>query len=344
MQKVRLAVCIGDTEYQNRFTNCLLGHYRNQFELHIFTNPEQITPEAEATFDMLLCADYSTEWKNLQQAISKPLLYLLDEEKEEEQALTEGEGRGVYVDKYQEVNKIVDEILKNIGGAIQAVKSEGSIPQKTQIMAVYSLSENEYQLPFIVTLASILSEKERVLVLDLQENSGFSQLIKERPDMGLEELLVMVEGGRYTKSRLLSCVGHLDSVDYIYPVENSECLCDAGQAVYMKLLQLLTQELDYGVILLNLGSRFTGFFELMNRCQEVYFMQSQGGLSQWREYEFREELESRGYKALTERMRTVQIPIFTNPAVSCERLVEQWKWNEFGDMIRGMTPGVAAVG
>ena len=73
-------------------------------------------------------------------------------------------------------------------------------------------------------------------------------------------------------------------------------------------------------------------------------MQSQGGLSQWREYEFREELEARGYKMLLERMRNVQIPIFTNPVVSCERLVEQWKWNEFGDMIRRMTPGVAAVG
>lgn len=49
------------------------------------------------------------------------------------------------------------------------------------------------QLPFAVTLSSILSENEKVLLLDLQENSGLSQLMGEFYSSGMEELLVMAE-------------------------------------------------------------------------------------------------------------------------------------------------------
>ena len=79
------------------------------------------------------------------------------------------------MDKYQEVNKIVDEILKQIGEEIK--NASGGVKQKLQVLAVYSLAENEMQLPFAVTLSSILSENEKVLLLDLQENSGLSQLM-----------------------------------------------------------------------------------------------------------------------------------------------------------------------
>ncbi len=55
----------------------------------------------------------------------------------------------------------------------------GVCEAKLQVLAVYSLAENEMQLPFAVTLSSILSENEKVLLLDLQENSGLSQLMGE---------------------------------------------------------------------------------------------------------------------------------------------------------------------
>lgn len=344
MQKVRLAVCIGDTEYANRFTNCLLGYYRNQFELHIFTEPAQVLEETNGNFDALLCSDCPEELAALADNRAEPVLYLWDEEEPRDAFLGEMEGGICFVDKYQEVNRIVDEILRNIGDEIREVQRFGNIPPKCRIIAVYSLSENEYQLPFTVTMGSILSEQQRVLILDIQENSGFTQLAQREGSMGLEEILVMAEGGKYAKNRLLSCIGHLDRTDFIYPAENTECLCEADSATYLKLLQMLTQELDYGVILVNLGARFVGFFEVLNRCQEIYLMQKKGGLCQWREYEFMEELQNKGYSGLADKMTRVEVPVLSSPVTSCERLVEQWKWNEFGDLIRRMIPGAVSIG
>jgi hypothetical protein len=209
---------------------------------------------------------------------------------------------------------------------------------------VYALSENEYQLPLAVTLASILSEKEHVLLLDLQENSGLSQMVERTDAAGIEELLVMAESGKYSKSRILSCIGHLDRTDVVYPANNTECLCEVQNGTYQKLFRLLVQEMDYSTIILNMGSRFVGFFDLLDSCSEVYLLKSRGGLGQWRKEEFLSELALRGNERIPKHLREISIPLVATPMVSCERLVEQWKWNELGDSIRRTMPEVMSVG
>lgn len=338
MKRVRLGLYVGDREYGDRLTSCLMNHYREQLELHIFTEPESIW-EGHMGVDAFLLSDYEGPIGRKGEGV--PVVYLYDQE---ENVDIQQEG-GVYlVEKYQEVNKIVDEILKQIGEEIKNVRKNGGLQGRFQVLAVYSLAENEYQLPFAVTLASILSERERVLLVDLQENSGLSQLMDCDSGAGLEELLVMAAGGTYSKSRIVSCIGHLDRADVVYPVRNTECLCEAQNATYQKLLQLLAQEMDYSTLILNMGSRFVGFFELLGSCQEVYLMKSRGGLGQWREKEFFAELDKHGDMELGQRLKEIQIPIATTPMITCERLIEQWKWNEFGDSIRRMMPGVMSVG
>lgn len=341
MKRVRLGLCIGDPEYGNRFTSCLMNHYRDELELHIYTEAEKLI-EAGDCFDAVLFSDCQGQLDV--KGIAVPVIYLGDEQ-EDVGKITEG---GVcLVDKYQEVNKIVDEILKQIGEEIKNVKESGCLQKMPQILAVYSLAENEYQLPFAVTLASILSEKDKVLLLDLQENSGLSQLMDCDSDdtaMGTEELFLMAESGTYTKGRMVSCIGHLDKTDVAYPVCNTECLCEVQNETYQKLFHMLAKEMDYDTIILNMGSRFVGFFELLGGCREIYLMKSRGGLGQWREKEFSAELERHKAVNWKESLREIQIPLVASPMVSCERLVEQWKWNEFGDSIRQMMPEVMSVG
>jgi hypothetical protein len=317
-----------------------MNHYREQMELHIYTEPEALW-EAHEGLDVVVLSDCGEVPTGSGRSV--PVVYLYDAEIDGN-VEKDGEG-GVYlVDKYQEVNKIVDEILKQIGEEIKNVCQNGSVLGKQQIFAVYALAENEYQLPFAVTLASILSESERVLLINLQENSGLSQMVECSGDNGIEELLVMAESGTYSQSRLLSCIGHLDRTDVVYPASNTECLCEVQNHTYQKLFHLLEQEMDYGTIILNLGSRFVGFFDLLDSCSEIYLMKSRGGLGQWREKEFYSELEMRGNKHIKECLREITIPLVQVPMVSCERLVEQWKWNELGDSIRRMMPGVMSVG
>ena len=335
MQKIRVGICIEDEEYSNRFTSYLMNHHQNKLELHVYTGCDQLLAVDTSQLDVLVISDELTDEITKRRC---PVIFLA----EGEECLKEIEGyEGVYVvEMYQEVNKIVDEILLHVGDEIRQVKQNGVITRKTKVYSVYSLSENEFQLPFAVTLASIISEKKRVLLVDLQENSGLKQLIKEEYVQGLEELLIMSENGRYSSNRVNACIGHLDKLDYVYPIDNTESLCEMNAETYLNLVKMITQEMDYEIILLNLGARFVGFYELLNYCEDVYLMQKKGGLCQWREFEFIEEINKRGYKSLLEKMTKVELPILSGSTTSCERLIEQWKWNEFGDMIRSITPEV----
>lgn len=336
MKRVRLGVYIPDREYAERFTSCLMNHYRQQLELHIYTEKEALQAAAGG-LDVILMEPCGLE----NAGISCPIVCLGDEESQVQPGTEEGCVQ--MVEKYQEVNRIVDEIMRQIGDEVRGVQHSDSI-ERARMFAVYSLSENEYQMPLAVTLASILSERERVLILDLQENSGFSQLIGERQGQGLEELLVMAESGRFASGRMVSCIGHMEQADYVYPVKNTECLCEAEGTVYQSLIRVLAREMGYQTVILSLGSRFVGFFELLNECQEIYLVKPRGGLAQWRQREFLRELEAHGMEFAGERLHEVELPVLTSPAISCERLVEQWKWNEFGDRIRSMMPGVMACG
>lgn len=337
MRKIRLGLYLGDSEYKERFVACLMNHFQDRMELHLFTDPA-VMMQTCAGLDGVVLSEWGESYDEIAGKVSVIVLY------DSEEPIEPQEGGILFVDKYQEVNKIVDEILQHIGEEIRDVQQNGRIGRRMQTLAVYSMAENEYQLPLAVTLASIMSEKEKVLLLDLQENSGLSHLLGEGKDAGLEELLVMAESDKYSRARMLACVNHFDSFDVVYPVCNTECLCEAQAETYHKLLHNLSQEMDYTTIIMNMGSRFVGFFKILAGCEAIYLMKSRGVLGQWREKEFRMELEKHTNANVEAHIRAVELPQMATPMVSCERLVEQWKWNELGDRLRRMMPGVMSVG
>ena len=43
-------------------------------------------------------------------------------------------------------------------------------------------------------------------------------------------------------------------------------------------------------------------------------------------------------------IKLIEPPVITTPVSTCDKLVELWKWNEFGDVIRNMTRGISCAG
>lgn len=95
--------------------------------------------------------------------------------------------------------------------------------------------------------------------MDFQENSGLSRMLEQSVEHNLDELLVMAESGRYSTNRINSCIGRKHKLDYVYPIENTECLCEINTVICNNLLQMLGKEMHYDCIVLNMGTRFKGF-------------------------------------------------------------------------------------
>lgn len=333
MKKVRLGICIGDLDYRERFCGCLMNHYREQFEFYIYSSGIQIQNQE---LDVLVIGDMKSEEYEMIRK-NQPVIYL----QEGEELPLEGV---IIVDKYQEVNKIVEEILRNVGDEVKQVKEDLGVYRNTHIYGVYSLSQTEFQLPFSLTMGSILGENSKVLLVDLQEHSGFSHFIGGKEEKGIDDLFVMTQMGSFSKSRMNACIGHLEHMDYVYPAVNQEFLSEIDVDQFWDAMKIIAGEKVYDVIVLSFGSQFRGFHEIVNRCEEFFLIGKKGGICQWREAEFNQELEDRGHLDCVERMHRVELPIFSENYISYERLIEQWKWNEFGDGIRQMIPRRAMVG
>ena len=98
MQKVKLAVCIGDDEYRSRLMRCLFGHYRDRFELHAFSDGGQLLEESDQKYDVLLCADCPDEIARIAEVRNEPILYLKDMQSEDAEEDSMPEGRLIFVD------------------------------------------------------------------------------------------------------------------------------------------------------------------------------------------------------------------------------------------------------
>ena len=241
MKKIRLGIYIEDSEYGDRLTCYFMNHYKDQLEIHMYTMREQLE-HLEGEIDIMLSSELD-QWNNKY----IPLIQIVEETPIESE-------EGIYfVEKYQEVNRIVEEILKHVGGEVRDLKSEGSLIGQTRLISVYSLADNQYQMPFAMTLSSILSENEKVLLMDFQENSGLSRMLEQSVEHNLDELLVMAESGRYSTNRINSCIGRKHKLDYVYPIENTECLCEINTVICNNLLQMLGKEMHYDCIVLNLS-------------------------------------------------------------------------------------------
>lgn len=329
MARLRIAICLEDREYQNRFTNCIMNHYQNKFELHVFTRIEELIEQQFGTYHGVIISGYEDELLSNDERISGNYIYLYDEE----QALFSRRPNVIYIEKYSDVSHIMEEVMKQVNEEIRALPGVHG-GQNTAIIGVYGLSRIEYQLPIALTLAAILCERQKVLFIDLEANSGMSHLTTVTGSQGLEELMVMAESGRFSGSRMEGCIGSIEHLDYVYPTRNTDRLAESSGAIIKKVIDMVKQGLEYSIIVINLGVRFKGFFDLLTDMNKLYLLSDIEHKGGWREEEFLEELQNSDNKLLWQRVQRVEIPNFQILMSEYERTIEQWKWSEMGDYVR----------
>lgn len=332
--KTRLAVYIGDEEYQHRFVRCLINHYQSQFEVHAFTDESELQTWDMQECEVLLLGDCK---KNVLENLSKSgacVLYLKDDKEE----LFETE-QIVFVEKYQEVYKIVESIEKVTGTHLQNGKKQEETEKKPQVIGVFSLMQEKLQLPFAAALSSICGEKKSVLLLDLQAFSGLSAVVeaeKEAEILGLEDLMAAAATQVYTKGRLLAGIGKTDYFSYVHGVKNPECLAEGNIEIYNTMLNILTKELGYNCIVINFGSVFSGMLELLDSCNTCFFLVEKDKTVKWREDYFQEVMQKRGKKDFLCRVKKFEISAIYSTDIGWQQLAQKWHWNEVGDALRQM--------
>ena len=316
-----------DLEYQVRFVNCLMNHYRHDYEVHVFTDVEELKVSNLQTYSSVIMDEYTTdEMANFVEGGMK-LLCLTEAEDGDEKYASK---HIVCTEKYQEVYKITEHLQQLTAG--HTAQPRCSANSKRTV--VFSLTKEQFQIPLSALLAELYGENARVLVLDLQPLSGFDMLERNEPHMGLEDILTVATTGNYSRGRLLECIGHASNWDYVYPVRNTECLVEGDATLYLTVLEILEKELGYERIVINFGAIFPGWLDLLAQCDNIYFLRGKEMEKNWREYAFRDALERKGRENLCRKVKDIEIPAIPATGDNWQNLLDRWRYASLGEHLR----------
>ena len=328
MEKTKLAICIEDEEYKQRFVKCVMKHYKELFEIHVVNQMCKSKEESIEEFGVVIIGDDNEKRSDF----SKQQVFLVLQENGGEEYKDTNE-RIHYTKKYQEVYKIIEELQKVVSRNIYEEK-KGIEENVIQRIGVFSLTKEAMQIPFAALLAEILGENHHILLVDLQPFSGFSTEIETEGVLGMEDLLSIASTENYTINRLTASIGHEQKWEYIYPVKNTSCLSEVGVERYQKMLQILEKEYAYTYVIINFGAMFSGMIELMESCREVFFLTEKKEEQNYREQNFCEEMNRGGKDKFLQRILWTEIPVGLLKIGSWRQLSKQWLWSSLGDSLR----------
>lgn len=337
MNKTKLAICMKDLEYQTRFVNCFMNHYKNLYELHVFTQLEQLKEATPLEYAVIITGEYTIEemanFVERGEIILNLSEFLTGDNNNERENF-------ICMEKYQEVYKIAEKIERLAADKVS--QQYEMVEKEYEMIGVYSLSEEGFQIPFAALLAKLYGEQKKVLLIDLQNYSGLGEY--EEKALGLEDLLSVVTTGNYSRSRLLEGIRHEENWDYIYPVQNNQCLAEGDRELYEALIQLLTKELGYQKIIINFGATFLGQLDFMDQCQYIYMLSRRGKAALWREVAFSKELVRMEREGLLQKIKHVELPTVLAEEAGWRPVMEKWSWGTFADTLQGQILKEATYG
>lgn len=318
-----------DEEYRERFTKCVMAHYKNNYEIYVMDDIDDVW-DKKISYDIVLI----DEGVKLNKENGKEqIVFLLTKEDAPTDDNVCSEDKIFCTEKFQEVYKIIEKIEKVM--TKKGMKKNGRNKKaNAELLGVFSLEKEKMQIPFTALLGEILGERNKVLVVDLQPFSGMSMEVEIDDVLGMEDMLSVSMTENYTKSRLSGSIGHEAKWDFIYPVKNSSCLMEANSQIYEKMIEIVEKELGYEQIILNFGSAFSGMEDLMEKCEQFYILTDQKEDHSWRESAFLTELRELGKERFLEQIIWIEIhPEFIKEH-SWKQLERSWLWSHLGDQIR----------
>ncbi len=332
MEKVKLAVCMSDSEYRERLLRCMMNHYRNQYEFYVYTRLQEIQKSDTENDHVLLLGDVARE--EISDFINRGEKILFLQEDCKNALDVTMPTNLVYTEKYQEVYKIVDEIEKLAGITEQKTHRKNQRELSYSVIGVYSLSQPQFQLPFAGTVASIVSEQKPSIVIDQQPFSGLGVL--ETSPWGMEDLMAVATTGVYTRGRLLEGIVHQENWDYLLPVKNSACLAEGSSEIYENMMDILAKELGYKIFVINFGSVYDDVLKQMEYCDRFFYLTSKNEPERWRDQAFFQELKESGHDNFLHKITRIEISGEMVREQNWNKLMQQWRWNEIGSGLRAM--------
>lgn len=345
MNKFVVAICDTEDGYRNRFVSYLVDHKAEEITVHAFSTLERfLSGIGNNVFDVVLLGRGFEAAEKAVKEQGVPMLRLKDYLPEfvaEEGAYQTGAAMQMAdVFRYQPMDAILHEMQVLVGQRVATPAIVGRTAPKLEVIGVYSPIHHEMQVPFSVIFASLLSEKRRVLYLNLMDYSGFMELFGLEGNCDMGDIVLRIRNGRLLPEAFWRCVYEMGDLSYIPPFHSAENLHELTWGDYTDLIAYLEEETDFEIVVFDFGDGVTDQVRMLESCSSIYCPMKQGFLFSCQMNQFLSCLSQSSDEALAERIHQVDLPYSARGIRGGTDVQRQLQWSEFGDYVRKFLIGV----
>lgn len=301
MEPLLLAICDGDTIFLNRLADYIHLKKSVPFRIQLFTNTTQLREVIKKTPAHLLLIS-ETLYEPYLLKLSTHLIIL------KETSLPPLEQRD-YIQKFQSVDKTIDQILSYYQ------EKTGILPYpnkktNTVILGVYSPVRRCLQTSFAILLGQLISQRAKVLYLNFETYSGFSNCFKkESPDLS-DLLYYLKHNPDKFISKLSGMVQPMNGLHIIPAALSFIDLASVPKEQWERLLMEIAENAQYEYVVLDLSDYIQGLFELLRLCNQVYTITREEGISKAKVRQYEKILKELSYSDILEKTVKCNFPEF----------------------------------
>lgn len=300
------AVCDKEQNYAYRLAERIEKEEKYQIRAAAFTDVDNLEVYGKnCEIEILLIA--TDLWSDRIARLPVKKIILLTDGKED--FLSEEYER---IDKYQSSKEIIRQIRSIYGKVREDMPEERRFGKQTEWIGVYSPIGRCGKTSFSLCAAKILSEKHRVLYLNMEDYSGLEEVDLPVDEADFKDISDFIYYMKQSEEKVLQylreTVKTWEGFSFIYPVFLPGHIGEIGIEEWRQFLNILEKTKEYDVVVIDLGNRVENPAEILNLCGKVYMPVLQDEMSVKKKGQFERFLKQADYERLPEKIRTIRIP------------------------------------
>ncbi len=327
MKKEIFAICDPELSYVQKLMEVIQKRQGSVFEVQAFTNVNSLCEFASEHPIALLLISGQVICESVQKLPIERIMILSEGERLEQLESYP------CIYKYQASDLLIAEIM----GSYAAEKKTApySIMKKhKKMIGVYSPVRRAGKTSFALTLGQILAKNQSVLYLNMENYSGFAELLDKEFAADLSDLMYFVKRGYGSLvHKLQGMVQSIQKLDYVPPALSPFDLRSVTCEEWMTLLREIESYSTYEIVILDLDETIDGFLNLLSLCDVIYMPVDEDVISIAKIHQYEKLIQLGGYEALLEKTKKLKLSLHHSVTVR-EHYIEQLVWGDFGEYVR----------
>lgn len=303
MKQKILAVCDLEETYAFRMAEYIVEKVSLPYTLHLFTVTNDLKSFLEKNpVSVLLIGEGAM--RQLKQKPQVSNIFVLQESGKEM------ETEYYHIDKFQSPEKIMKEMIEHIAD-LEGWEGKQLRAVKLKMIGIYSPVRRCLQTSFALTMGQLLAKKHKVLYLNFECYSGFSQMMQREFAADLQDVIYYFQCAREKLTvRLPSIVQSVNGLDFIPPgASNLDLQLITGEK-WLELIELFEKNSDYEYLLLDLTDSMSGLFDLLSQCCKIYTITKDDGFAMAKMNQYEKILQVNDLQDIAGKTVKCKFPFF----------------------------------